>query len=77
MARLVSEGNDSGGADRELGRKATKVSNAKKFKEAMKAGELAIRDGYLDIDTHLVMTLAALDLATRQNMSFMRSFMWG
>ena len=70
IASLDSEEKDAGEADKELRRKATEALNAKKFKEAMKAGEEALKGGYLDIDTHLIMALAARGAGDKAKFEF-------
>jgi hypothetical protein len=58
MSSVDSKSDDAGQPDREEYKKAVDAYNAKKFKAAIAAGEKALEQGYLGIDTHMLLAVS-------------------
>lgn len=77
LSSVESDDADTGEADRDLRRKLFEAYDAKNYKDAIKAGEAALKSGYLDIETHLVMALANREAADVKKFEFHKAVYLG
>ncbi len=74
MASPESDAEDAGAeADLEVYKKGVAAFNAKKFDDAVLAGERALKSGYLDADTHLLLAVANQKLGKTAKFEFHRA----
>jgi hypothetical protein len=78
MASASSKAEDAGArGDSDAYSKAVSAYRAKKYDEALSNGEKALKTGYLDINTHLLMAAAHKDKGNKEKFEFHKAIYLG
>lgn len=78
LASVDSDADDAGAeADTDEYKKAATAFSNEKFKDAVSAGEKALKSGYLDIRTHLLLALANQKLKNTEKYEFHKAVYLG